>query len=150
VEEEKKIKSEKNISQTIEAAHNLINELTNIESFTEEDLSKKALYLSVIKPTISQSESELEYNLRLIKAQKKTLYEDTYLKLKHFKEYSQEDRKVMANKELRPLEIKEVKVKFLLKNVSNLKEDITQILSTIHNRIHTLRLTKNKQNTLFN
>jgi len=145
-------KKEKNVIDIINNTRGIIDDISpsNIKNFSEDELSKKALHLSVMKSTISQSQSDLEYNLKLTKRRRKNQRDDYYTELKKTKKYTQEDCKIMANKKIRNVKEKELRLETLLNNVKRLRRDASSVISTIRDRIQTLRKAERKQNIRLN
>jgi hypothetical protein len=95
----------------------------NLNDFSEVEISE----LVLDKLLLSKFESDLEYNIKLIRINKRTQRDDIYEKSRQ-EGKTQEDCKLIARKSIRSIEKQELKLKSLLEKIKQTKRNLKLLI----------------------
>jgi hypothetical protein len=117
-----------------------------ISNLQGEELSKKALFLSTHKYYLSSELAELEYGLNMNEALRKQTWAEAYAKARQVEKSTSKDCEVTADNEVREMVKEEIELKKNITKLKGIRQDVSEITTTIQTRIGVLKQEKFESN----
>lgn len=138
----KKVKIERDLTKIIDLIGASINEISTkgIGNLFGDELSKKALHLATMKSFLGQSLADMEFTLNMTEADRKARWTSFFMEAKR----SQDKITVMECSSIADVAIKdvlnkEIELKGQVQKIKNLRQDVSDIITTIQTRINALK-----------